>query len=380
MAAGAVSNLDEGRQLRILINGVVDYAVYLLEPDGTIASWNPGGKRIKGYATSEVLGRNFSMFYTAEDVADRVPQQALRTATENGRYESEGWRVRKDGTRFWASVVIDAIHEGDELIGFAKVTRDISERREAALALQKAQDALMQSHKTEAISRLTLGLAHDFNNILTVITNSLDRISASGGDVARIARSANVAQRAADRGALLTKQLLAFSRGELTRAKVQDVNTVIAASMPLLRRACDDAVQMHFDLAPELPAVPFDATQFEAALLNLVINARDAMPDGGRIDVASRLHTAPDGAQSIVVSVQDTGTGMPADVAARAMDPFFTTKEVGKGSGLGLSQVYGAISNLGGTVTIESEPGKGASVIMSLPVPASPQPTADLPS
>lgn len=370
MTGGAISKLDEARQLQILINGVVDYAIYLLGPDGTIASWNPGGERIKGYAASEVLGRNFSMFYTPEDIEGRVPELALRTAAEEGRYEREGWRVRKDGTRFWASVIIDAIHDGEQLIGFAKITRDISERREAALALQKAQDAFMQSQKTEAISRLTLGLAHDFNNILTVITNSLDRIAACDGNVAKIARSADVAQRAADRGALLTKQLLAFSRGDLTRAKVQDVNAVIAASRPLLRRACDATVEMRFDLAPGLPAAPLDATQFEAALLNLVINARDAMPDGGRIEVTSRLHTLADGVQNVVVSVRDTGTGMPAEVAARAMDPFFTTKEVGKGSGLGLSQVYGAISKLGGTVTIESEPDKGANVIMSFPVTA----------
>src|SRR5690606_2951667 len=127
MTGGAISKLDEARQLQILINGVVDYAIYLLGPDGTIASWNPGGERIKGYAASEVLGRNFSMFYTPEDIEGRVPELALRTAAEEGRYEREGWRVRKDGTRFWASVIIDAIHDGEQLIGFAKITRDISE-------------------------------------------------------------------------------------------------------------------------------------------------------------------------------------------------------------------------------------------------------------
>lgn len=369
MALGSISRLDEARQLQILINGVVDYAIYLLEPDGTIASWNAGGERIKGYSAGDVLGRNFSMFYTPEDVESREPERALRTAASEGRYEREGWRMRKDGTRFWASIILDAIRDGEQLIGFAKITRDISERREGSLALQEAQDAFMQSQKAEAISRLTLGLAHDFNNILTVITNSVDRICASEGDAAKIARAADVAQRAADRGALLTKQLLAFSRGDLTRARVEDVNAVIKASKPLLRRACDVTVEIDFDLEPGLPQVSLDATQFEAALLNLVINARDALPEGGRIDVSSRLRTAADGARSVVVSVRDNGTGMPADVLAKAMDPFFTTKEVGKGSGLGLSQVYGAVSSLGGTVTIDSEPGKGANVTMSFPVP-----------
>lgn len=370
MAIESIAKLDESRQFRILVNGVIDYAVYLLDLDGNIASWNTGGERIKGYPASDVLGRNFSMFYTPEDVEKGEPARALRTAMAEGRYEREGWRVRKDGTRFWASVIIDPIYENGELIGFAKVTRDMSERRAANLALQEAQNAFMQSQKAEAVSRLTLGLAHDFNNILTVITNSLDRIVASREDHEKIARSADIAQRAADRGALLTKQLLAFSRGELTRAKMQDVNAVIAASEQLLRRACDVAIQLDFDLEPGLPRIPLDATQFEAALLNLVINARDAMPEGGRIQVISRLRKAADGQRCVRVCIRDNGTGMPADVVAKALDPFFTTKPVGKGSGLGLSQVYGTVSHLGGTVSIESEPGKGTNVIMTFPVTA----------
>lgn len=376
MGPGSISKLDEARQFQILVNGVVDYAIYLLEPDGTIASWNTGGERIKGYTPAEVLGRNFSIFYAPEDISNRVPEHALRTAEAEGKFEAEGWRVRKDGTRFWASVVLDPIRdEAGRLIGFAKVTRDISERRAAALALQEAQEAFMQSQKAEAISRLTLGLAHDFNNILTVVTNSLDRIVACNGDAAKIARSADIAQRAADRGSLLTKQLLAFSRGELTHARVQDVNAVITASEPLLRRACDVVIAIEIDLEPGLPRVPLDATQFEAALLNLVINARDAMPEGGRIQVSSRLRRAEDGTRSVLVSVRDDGTGMPADVVAKALDPFFTTKAVGKGSGLGLSQVYGTVSSLGGTVSIDSAPGKGTNVVMSFPVP--PDATSD---
>jgi len=368
MARDSVSTLGEAQQLQILIHGVVDYAIYLLEPDGTIASWNTGGERIKGYSAKEVLGRNFSMFYTPEDNERGEPARALQTAAIEGKYEREGWRMRRDGSRFWASVVIDPIRDGDELIGFAKVTRDMSERREATLAIQKAQDAFMQSQKAEAIGRLTLGLAHDFNNILTVITNSIDRIVACDGDVAKIARSASIAQRAADRGALLTRQLLAFSRGDLTRTKVQDVNAVIVASKPMLYRACDATIEFGFDLEPNLPQVSLEASQFDAALLNLVINARDALPEGGRIDVNSRLRTAPGGAQSVVISVRDNGTGMSPDVLSKAMDPFFTTKEVGKGSGLGLSQVYGTVAHLGGTVAIESEEGKGTNVILSFPV------------
>lgn len=367
MATAATRNLDEARQFQILVNGVVDYAIYMLSPEGTISSWNPGGERIKGYRAEEVLGRHFSIFYTPEDISNGEPERALHVAAAEGRFEREGWRMRKDGTKFWANVVIDPIREDGKLIGFAKITRDMSERRKASLALEQAQQAFMQSQKAEAISRLTLGLAHDFNNILTVITNSLDRIVAAKGDMDRIARSADIAQRASDRGALLTKQLLAFTRGDLTRARVQNVNSVISAGEMLLRRACDATIKLEFDLEAGLPPISFDATQFEAALLNLVINARDSMPAGGRIQILSRLRAADEGRHCVEVCVRDNGCGMSPDVAAKALDPFFTTKAVGKGSGLGLSQVYGAVTNVGGRVAIESKPGMGTTVTMSFP-------------
>lgn len=365
-----LSLLDESRQFHILVNGVTDYAIYLLDPDGHIASWNPGGERIKGYRTHEVVGRHFSSFYTPEDVSTGEPARALQTAVREGRYEKEGWRVRKDGSRFWASVVIDPIFEAGNLIGFAKVTRDITERRNAQHALEEAQKAFMQSQKAEAISQLTYGLAHDFNNLLTVIVNSLYRIVSTSQGNEKVMQSAATAQRAADRGALLTRQLLAFSRGELTRPRPHDLNALISASEALLRRACDASIAIAFDLKPGLPDVAIDASQFEAAVLNLVVNARDALPDGGEIRVVTRLLTDDGGAQRVSFCVRDNGTGMPPEVAAKALDPFFTTKEVGKGSGLGLSQVYGVATGAGGTVRIESRPGHGTSVLLELPAVA----------
>lgn len=359
--------LDDVRQLRILVHGVTDYAIYLLDPDGRIVSWNPGGERIKGYATEEVLGRHFSLFYTPEDVTAGEPAHALATAFREGKYEKEGWRVRKDGSRFWASVVIDPIVEQDRLIGYAKVTRDITERRKTEEALEEARQTAMRSQKAEAIGQLTYGLAHDFNNLLTVITNSLDRIVASAGDASKIARSATIAQRAADRGALLTRQLLAFSRGEMIQPKPQDLNALILASEALIRRACDASVSIRFDLAPDLPNVAVDASQFEAAMLNLVINSRDALPEGGSIVVATRKLVSDQGEERVSLSVQDDGTGMTPEVADKALDPFFTTKEVGKGSGLGLSQVYGVVTQAGGTLSLHSTPGEGTVVTLALP-------------
>lgn len=370
--------LDNTRQLELLVQGVTDYAIYLLDATGHIANWNTGGQRIKGYEAAEVIGRHFSIFYTEEDVATGEPQRALKTATECGKYEKEGWRVRKDGTRFWASVVIDPIWEDGKVIGFAKVTRDITERMEARNALEVAQKAMMQSQKMEAIGKLTYGLAHDFNNLLTVIINSLDRISANESDPARIRKAVVPALRAADRGSLLTKQLLAFSRGQVLRPKPNDVNALIRKSEALLRRVCDETVEMEFDFEPHLPMIDIDVSQFEAALLNLVINARDALPKGGCIRVATRRKPRVDGSDDVEISIRDDGTGMTPDVVNRALDPFFTTKEVGKGSGLGLSQVHGFVSQSGGQVMIESTPGSGTTVSMTLSARQAPATTAPL--
>ncbi|RPE81559.1 PAS domain S-box-containing protein [Vulcaniibacterium tengchongense] len=357
--------LDQTRQLELLVQSVIDYAIYMLDATGRIVTWNTGGQRIKGYAPEEVLGRHFSMFYTPEDAANGEPEHALLTAAETGRYEREGWRVRKDGTRFWAHVVVDPVWADGHLIGFAKVTRDITERRQAQQALEEAQRAFMQSQKMEAIGQLTYGLAHDFNNLLTVIANSLDRILGER-DIERIRRSAEAAQRAADRGALLTRQLLAFSRGQWLKPKAHDINALIQATEAVLRRACDETIEVEFALGRDLPQVSIDAPQFEAALLNLVINARDAMPDGGRLRIETRCDSREDG-EEVVVAIVDTGVGMTPDVASRAAEPFFTTKEIGQGSGLGLSQVYGFATQSGGRIDIQSAPGRGTTVALHLP-------------
>ncbi|GAB3360818.1 PAS domain-containing sensor histidine kinase [Lysobacter tyrosinilyticus] len=365
----SVALLDAGHQFQLLVQSVVDYAIYMLDPHGRIVSWNTGGRRIKGYEDAEIIGRHFSIFYTPEDVAAGEPQRALAMAAQSGKYEKEGWRMRKDGTRFWASVVIDPVVDNGKLIGFAKVTRDITDRHQAQQALEEAQRVMLQTQKMEAIGQLTYGLAHDFNNLLTVISNSLDLLDSESTepDSARTRRAVATARRAADRGALLTKQLLAFSRGQWLLPKSHDINSLISDSAPLLCRACDETVQVDFDLQPKLPMVSIDAPQFEATLLNLVVNARDAMAQGGRIQIRTRLLDTTSGPQ-VAVTVADAGSGMSPEVLARAAEPFFTTKEVGKGSGLGLSQVYGFIAQSSGKVDIVSEPGTGTAVTLHLPV------------
>src|SRR4029078_3975466 len=180
---------ESERNFRLLVEGVADYALYMLDPTGIVTSWNIGGQRIKGYAPEEILGEHFSRFYTENDRANGKPSRALQIAREQGRYEEEGWRVRKDGTFFWASVVIDPIYEDGKLIGFAKITRDITERREAQLKLEQMQQQLAESQKLDALGQLTGGVAHDFNNLLMIISGSLHALRKGIDDDPKLQRA-----------------------------------------------------------------------------------------------------------------------------------------------------------------------------------------------
>jgi len=373
------AQLESERRFRILVQGVTDYAVFMLDPQGIVSNWNTGAQRIKGYTSEEIVGEHFSRFYTPEDVAAGVPARALKTATKEGRFTAEGWRQRKDGTRFWASVVIDAIHDDTgALIGFAKVTRDLTERREAQLELERSQQALFQAQKMEAVGQLTGGIAHDFNNLLTGITGSLDlmRSRLAQGRLNELERYITAALGAASRAASLTHRLLAFSRQQTLEPKAVDANRLISGMDELVRRTVGPAITIETVLAAGLWPCLCDPNQLESAILNLCINARDAMPDGGRITVETantwvdqttgRERDMPVG-QYVAVSVSDSGCGMPPDVLARVFDPFYTTKPLGQGTGLGLSMIYGFAKQSGGQVRLYSEVGQGTTAKIYLP-------------
>ncbi|PZP59186.1 MAG: PAS domain-containing sensor histidine kinase [Pseudoxanthomonas spadix] len=369
--------LDEAQQFRLLLNGVTDYAIYLLDPDGRVKTWNQGGERIKGYSRDEIVGSHFSRFYTPEDVAAGAPQRSLNIAREQGRFSAEGWRIRKDGSRFFASVVIDPIWAEGELIGYAKVTRDITERFESQRRLEDAQASLLQAQKLEAVGRLTLGLAHDFNNLLAVVINALDLIAIRVTDDPRATRNVEAALRAAERGALLTRQLLTFGRGQNLVPQRLDVNQSIRDIQDLIRRSCSDNIRLNFDLAADLPEVEVDKPQFEAAVLNAVVNSRDAMPEGGDISITTSLQHVLDATdphapakEMVCVCIADNGPGIPLEIQERVFEPFFTTKGVGKGSGLGLSQIFGFAKQSGGQASLRSTPGQGTSVLICLPMRA----------
>jgi PAS domain S-box-containing protein len=359
-------------QFKELVSGVVDYAIYMLDTEGYIVSWNPGAERIKGYSGSEAIGKHFSMFYTPEDREKGVPQRALTTAATLGKYEAEAWRMRKDGNRFWASVVIDAIYnERGTHIGFAKVTRDLTERR-------MIEEQLRQSQKMEAIGQLTGGVAHDFNNLLTVIVGNLETIWRSApADDGKLRRAIDQVRRGAQRAVTLTQQLLAFSRRQPLNPTPTDINRLVAGMSDLVRRTIGENVAVETVLAGGLWRVEIDAHQLENALLNLAVNARDAMSDGGKLTIETANAHLDDSyadqypelkaGQYVVLCVTDTGTGMTPDIISRAFEPFYTTKPIGQGTGLGLSQVYGFVKQSGGHVKLYSEIGHGTTVKIYLP-------------
>ncbi len=359
---------------RLLVNAVTDYAIYMLDPNGRIVSWNPGAHRLKGYEEAEILGQHFSRFYVDEDREAGLPALALATAAKDGKFEGEGWHVRKDGSRFWANVIIDPIRNpAGELAGYAKITRDLTERRDAQLALERTREVLFQSQKMETVGRLTGGIAHDFNNLLAAIIGSLEIARRRATD-ASVIRLIDNALRGAERGASLTQRMLAFARRQQLNFQPFDIVALVHGMADLLERSLGPSVRIETRFPLGLPWVNGDPNQLEMALLNLAMNARDAMPQGGPVVIAARPESvafAPGRltpGQYVCLSLTDTGEGMDEDTLARASEPFFTTKEVGKGTGLGLPMVLGLAEQSGGQLVLSSQKGQGTTAELWLPV------------
>ena len=368
-----IASLTEDGRYRLLVEAVTDYAIYMLDINGIVTSWNPGARRFKGYKEAEILGQHFSRFYTEEDQQAGLPAKALATAAREGKFEGEGWRVRKDGTRFWASVIIDPIRDTwQNLVGYAKITRDLTERREAQLALEEARQTLYHVQKMEAVGQLTGGIAHDFNNLLMAILGSLE-IARRRVEDPSVTRLIDNAIRGAQRGATLTQRMLAYARRQELNLQAVDIPTLIRGMTELLERSLGPSVMLETRFPLALQWVTADANQLEMALLNLVVNARDAMPEGGPIILAARPETVSAGGKLapgayVCLSVVDHGEGMDETTLERATDPFFTTKEVGKGTGLGLPMVLGVAEQSGGQLVLKSRKGQGTTAELWLPV------------
>ncbi|HEU0311189.1 MAG TPA: PAS domain S-box protein [Sphingomicrobium sp.] len=370
--------ISEEQRFRLLVGAVTDYAIYMLDPDGLVTTWNPGAERIKGYSADEIIGQHFSRFFAPEDLAADLPGRALRTAARDGRFEAEGWRVRKDGTQLWVHAIIDPI-VGDEgeLLGFAKITRDITERKQAQDQLEEAREALAQSQRLQALGELTGGIAHDFNNLMTVIAGASDFLL-KHPDLPRdkqlryLQSIAETSQRATD----LTNHLLAFGRRKALHPTVVDLGVRLDAFLEMVGRTLGSSICVELDLKASDARVEIDLTQLETALLNAVVNARDAMPDGGTLTLATydcELH----GQAAVCISIADTGTGIAQDALQRVFEPYFTTKDVGKGTGLGLSQIHGFAEQAGGRAEIESVEGEGT--VLRIVLPRCTKPLSDMP-
>lgn len=375
---------DEGRY-RLLVEAVTDYAIYMLDPQGIITSWNPGAERLKGYSAADIIGSHFSRFYTEEDRKSGMPEKALLNALTYGRHAGEGWRVRKDGSRFWADVIVDPIRSpAGEIVGYAKITRDSSERREAQLALEQTREVLYQSQKMEAIGQLTGGVAHDFNNLLMAILGSLELVRKRLPDDPRITPLIQNAIRGAQRGATLTQRMLAFARRQELEIRALDLKALVGDISDLMQSSLGPMVTLETRFPSALSAVRADANQLEMALLNLAVNSRDAMPSGGTVTISACDETVAEekarnirGGRYVCLSVTDTGEGMDEATLARAAEPFFTTKGVGKGTGLGLSMVHGLAEQFGGRFVLKSKPNAGTTAQIWLPAASTPAATAD---
>lgn len=486
---------------RLLVEAVKDYAIFMLDPAGKISTWNPGAEKSTGYKAEEIIGQHLSCFYTAEEVAAGLPQRGLQIALEEGRFEEEEVRVRKDGTPFWAIVTITNIHDSfGQHIGFANVTRDITERKEAGellqlrdraiasfdqglcitdparpdnpiiyvndsflritgysreevlgrncrflrgagtareatarirSALREGQPCLVellnyrkdgttfcnsvsispirdaagqvahfvgvltdvsslkgmeqqlhQSQKMEAVGQLAGGVAHDFNNLLTVISGYSELLLGMLPENDPKREAVTAISEAGERAAGLTRQLLFFSRRAVLEVKVLDLNEVVKETGKFLRRMIGEDILLNAVLNPNLSRIKADPGQMGQVLMNLALNARDAMPQGGELtietsnvewDEADAAHHAdrPPG-HFVRLTVRDNGCGMTPEVKAHVFEPFFTTKEPGKGTGLGLATVYGIVKESGGHIDLCSEAGHGTSFKIYLPIVAEP--------
>ncbi|WP_439814368.1 PAS domain-containing protein [Zavarzinia sp. CC-PAN008] len=341
--------------------------------DGVFRSASPAWTRILGHPAEDVVGHHFSEFIVPEDEPDSLAalQRAAAAADLTGfenRYRTA------DGAYRWISWHT-AVEDG---LVYA-YGRDVTDQRANAEALRAAEEALRQAQKMDAVGQLTGGIAHDFNNLLTGIIGSLEMMQRriAQGRTADVERYAAAATASADRAASLTQRLLAFSRRQALDPKVVDVNQLVAGMDELIRRSIGEGIVLEQVCAADLWHTRCDANQLESAILNLAINARDAMPGGGRLTIATTnatidpeqallRHGGPPG-EYVTVCVADTGHGMAPDVAARAFEPFFTTKPLGQGTGLGLSMIYGFARQSGGFVTIDSAEGTGTAVRLHLP-------------
>ncbi|MGA7388441.1 MAG: MASE1 domain-containing protein [Pseudolabrys sp.] len=361
------------RHFQILIEGVSDYAIFMLDTAGRVGSWNNAAQRIMGYTAEEIIGKHFGIFYRPDERRTGEPNRALELAIQKGKHEVEGWHVRKNGTPFFVTGSVFSIRGDDgNLVGFANVLRDATERRDAQEKLVQAREQLAMAQKMEAIGKLTGGIAHDFNNLLMIIGGNAQTFKRLLDP--KLPKAIEAIQTAAKRGESLTRQLLTFSSRQQLTPTVVDLNASIKNMRTMIESSLRGNIVYNENIGDSVWPVKVDLAELELTIVNIAVNARDAMPNGGTFtlsvqNMTARQEAGDDRTNGTFVAVQfsDTGMGIPPNLLSKIFDPFFTTKEVGKGTGLGLSQVYGFAHQAGGTVTAESQVGKGTTITLYLP-------------
>jgi PAS domain S-box-containing protein len=375
--------LDLARHhFQALVDDVADHAVFVLDTAGRVASWNNSAQRITGYAQDEVIGKPFGLFYRPDERRAGEAVRALELAIQKGKHDVEGWRIRKDGTPFFVTGVVSVIRgQSGDLIGFSSIMRDTTERRDTQEKLVEAREQLVMAQKMEAIGKLTGGIAHDFNNLLMIIGGNAQAFKRLLDP--KLPRAIEAIQTAAKRGETLTRQLLTFSRAQHVSPSVIDLAAVIRNIRPMVESSLRGNIVYKEAVATTAIFTKADLAELELAIVNIAVNARDAMPSGGTFTLSLSEVTSPVDAQGnhldgafAAIRFSDTGAGIPPNLLSKIFDPFFTTKEVGKGTGLGLSQVYGFVHQAGGTIKVDSKVGEGTSFTVYLPVCAERETTA----
>jgi PAS domain S-box-containing protein len=396
---------EANERYRMIVESAIDYAIFTCGLDGRITSWNSGAQSILGFRPESIIGEPCTRIFTAQDIAADIPNAEMRAAYEGMSVRAERWHRRRDGTRFWSSGRMVALRDRRvQVVGYLKIlydrsvekaardelealnaaleervaerTRDLAEANARLRAeineREKVDEQIRQLQKMEALGQLTGGIAHDFNNLLTAILGGLE-VTRRRIDDPRSIRLIDSSISAAQRGAKLIGQLMAFARKQNLRVEHLPLNRLLQEMRELLERSVGSAVRLSFDLAADAWPVMADTNQVQTALLNLAINARDAMPEGGTLRIITRNLRLQDAQADLpageyaTLAVQDIGTGMSDEVQARLFEPFFTTKDVGKGTGLGLAQVYGFVRQSGGSVWVHSVLGQGTTITILLP-------------
>ena len=367
-------------RFRLLVESMQDYAIFMLDPEGRVTSWNTGAEKIEGFRHEEIIGEPFARFYTAEDQAQRLPEQALRYAAINGRSEQEGWRVRRDSVRFWANTIVSALlDEGKKLVGYSVVTRDLTERKRVEEILresegklrrqaQELEQQLIASGRLVSLGVVTASMAHEFNNPLGIVMGFTQELLNEASPDSRNFQALKIIDEETRRCQRIIQELLQFARPRSTDLCPTDVKLAIDKTINMVtNRLYKQKIETSIVIDKNLPLISADPQQLEQVLVNLLLNAIDAMPNGGNLTVEAMLQAHNQKGPGLAIAVTDNGNGIDEADLAKIFQPFFSAKK-GKGIGLGLSICDRIIQNHGGTIAVESQPGKGTSFKIHLPL------------